>query len=107
MDTLEPLDSLTPDCIDFISSLGSQSKTLSEILQNKDLVVYNAIENGIKKANEKSTSNASKIQKFIILPRDFSLANGELGPTLKLRRPIVTKMYLPQIEALYQETSKE
>jgi long-chain-fatty-acid--CoA ligase ACSBG len=107
MDTLEPLDTLTSDCIEFISSLGSNSKTLSEILQKKDSIVYNAIENGIKKANEKSTSNASKVQKFIILPRDFSLANGELGPTLKLRRPIVTKMYLPQIESLYQEASKE
>jgi len=107
VDTLEPLDSLTSDCIDFISSLGSHSRTLSEILQNNDQIVYNAIENGIKKANEKSTSNASKVQKFLVLPRDFSLANGELGPTLKLRRPIVTKMYLSQIEALYQDSSKE
>jgi long-chain-fatty-acid--CoA ligase ACSBG len=105
MDNLEPLDTLTSDCIDYISSLGSNSKTLSEIINKIDPIVYNAIENGIKKANEKSTSNASKIQKFIILPRDFSLANGELGPTLKLRRPIVTKIYLPQIEALYQDPS--
>ena len=60
---------------------------------------------GIKKANEKSPSRAAKVQKFYILPRDFSLANGELGPTLKLRRPIVTKMYSQIIEDLYKDNS--
>jgi long-chain-fatty-acid--CoA ligase ACSBG len=78
---------------------------VSEIINNKDPVVYQAIENGIKAANNKAVSRASKVQKFFILPRDFSLPNGELGPTLKLRRPIITKMYASIIEDLYKDVN--
>ena len=129
METLEPLDTLTDDAIKWLKSQNSKSTTVSEVIRTKDPVVYSQIDKGrhtpfskdpisknrahkirsilqaLKRANEKSTSRAAKVQKFTILPRDFSLFNGELGPTLKLRRPIVTKMYASVIDELYVDAA--
>ena len=41
-----PLDELTPDCINYLKSIGSNSTKVSEIVNNKDQIVYKAIENG-------------------------------------------------------------
>jgi long-chain acyl-CoA synthetase len=42
-----------------------------------------------------------QIKRFAILPRDFSLEEGELTPTLKLRRKIVHEHFADEIENLY------
>jgi long-subunit acyl-CoA synthetase (AMP-forming) len=48
-------------------------------------------------------NNAWKIQKFAILPYDFSVEGGELTPTLKLRRDHVCNMYEGIIDEMYWE----
>ena len=42
-----------------------------------------------------------KIKKFILIHDEFTIDNGMLTPTLKLKRKIITKNYLKQIENLY------
>jgi long-chain acyl-CoA synthetase len=42
-----------------------------------------------------------QIKKFAILPRDFSQEEGELTPTLKLRRRVVQEHFADEIERLY------
>jgi long-chain acyl-CoA synthetase len=42
-----------------------------------------------------------QIKKFAILPRDFSQEEGEVTPTLKLRRRIVQEHFSDEIENLY------
>jgi long-chain acyl-CoA synthetase len=44
-----------------------------------------------------------QVKKFVILPADFSVATGELTPTMKLKRKIVSQKYATQIEGLYKE----
>jgi long-chain acyl-CoA synthetase len=42
-----------------------------------------------------------QVKRFAILPRDFSQEEGELTPTLKLRRKIVHEHFADEIEDLY------
>ncbi|XP_051175144.1 very long-chain-fatty-acid--CoA ligase bubblegum isoform X2 [Leptopilina boulardi] len=102
IDTGEPLDTLLPDTKTWLKSIGSKATTLSNIIETRDPLVYKEIEKAIERANEKSISNAQKVQKFQLLPHDFSVPTGELGPTLKVRRNIVQKIYSNLIEEMYK-----
>src|SRR5678815_1769153 len=44
-----------------------------------------------------------RIKAFRLLPREFSQANGELTPTLKVKRRVIDVMYRAEIEAMYAE----
>ncbi|WP_411284102.1 AMP-dependent synthetase/ligase [Lapillicoccus sp.] len=41
------------------------------------------------------------IKRFTLLDHDLSIENGELTPSLKLRRRVVTDTYRPELDALY------
>jgi len=102
-DTMQPKDELSHAAIEWCKNIGCNATTVSELLSSPDEKFLKAIQDGIDRANAKSVSRAQKIQKWSMLPRDFSIPGGELGPTLKLRRPIVTKMYEKTIGKLYDE----
>merc|ERR1711957_302217 len=57
-----------------------------------------------KKFDAKITTikEACQSQKFTILPRDFSVENGELTPTLKLKRGVVNDLHLEVIDRMYE-----
>ena len=44
----------------------------------------------------------AKIKKFTVLPVDFSQEGGELTPTLKVKRKVVSTKYMNAIEELYR-----
>jgi long-chain acyl-CoA synthetase len=49
----------------------------------------------------RSVSKAESIRTFAVLPRDLTIASGELTPTLKVRRMVVAKSYEYVIEEMY------
>ncbi|KAK5902219.1 hypothetical protein CesoFtcFv8_007499 [Champsocephalus esox] len=102
-ETMEPMEELSGEAVQFCRQLGSQATTVSDIIEGKDKEVYRTIQEAINRVNSTVTSNAQCIQKWAILRKDFSVSGGELGPTMKLRRPVVLKMYQKVIESLYQE----
>jgi long-chain acyl-CoA synthetase len=55
----------------------------------------------IEEKNSQLQSYA-KIKKFTVLPVDFSQEGGELTPTLKVKRKIVSNKYVTTIEELYR-----
>ncbi|KAH8377994.1 hypothetical protein KR093_008450 [Drosophila rubida] len=120
-ETGRPLDALREETVEWLQAHHLQQSKLSELLGipadlqlpneanalaaalqiSAEPKLYEALEAGIKRANEHAISNAQRVQKFALLPHEFSLATGELGPTLKIRRNIVHAKYAPLIERLY------
>ncbi|MGW4498273.1 AMP-dependent synthetase/ligase [Micromonospora sp. NPDC004336] len=59
-----------------------------------------AIRNAIDRAN-RTVSHAEQIKEFRVLPRDLTETDGELTPTLKVRRAVVQERYAADVDALY------
>lgn len=50
---------------------------------------------------QKDVAEYEKIKRITLLPHHFSIMNGEVTNTMKVRRPIVAKRYEKEIEAMY------
>lgn len=80
-----PLDDLTKEVKNWLKELNCSATTVTEILQNGiNENLKQAIQKAIDKVNETATSNAQRIQKFTILPAEFSIPTGELGKCLAI-----------------------
>lgn len=65
-----------------------------------DPQVLAAIDRAIKRANE-AVSRAESIRTFKVLPIDFTVQNGYLTPSLKVKRNLVLKDFAKDIESIY------
>ena len=52
---------------------------------------------------QQDVASYEKIKKIALLPYHFSIMNGEVTNTMKVRRPVVAKRYAREIEAMYGE----
>ena len=48
-------------------------------MEGKDEKVLKGIQAGIDRVNRRAESRAKNVQKWSVLPRDFSIPGGELG----------------------------
>ena len=71
---------------------------LDKLIDDPDL--YAEIEAAVEEAN-KAVSKAESIRKFTILPDEWTEEGGQLTPSLKLRRTVVMRDYVDEVEALY------
>ena len=62
--------------------------------------VYAEVEAAVEDAN-KAVSKAESIRKFTILPDEWTEEGGQLTASLKLRRSVVMRDHVDEIEALY------
>ena len=77
------------------------------MVNNKDKYhpVWEAVEQAINRVNKVAISRVAEVKKFTILPTEFTMSGGEVGPTLKIKRHIVQKKYAKEINAMYEENS--
>jgi len=61
-----------------------------------------AVQKQVDAVNE-TLARVEQIKKFTILPQQFSVAGGELTPTMKLKRKVIAQRYEPQIDAMYAD----
>ena len=92
---LKDKENLADEMIEFIRERGSEAQTIEDALKCPKLKAI--IEDGIKLANNKAISNAQRIIKFTILPVEFSVDQGTLTPTLKLKRKVINEMFMKEI----------
>ena len=78
-------------------------KTIAEACANPKLIedITNAFK-ATAKDGDCTPSNAAVVQKFSVLPIDFSVATGELTATLKLKCSEVGDKYAKLIDAIYE-----
>ena len=58
---------------------------------------------GVVDDANRDRSRFEQVKRFVILPRDFTMEDGEITPTLKLRRRAAQEHFADDIEALYAE----
>ena len=56
-------------------------------------------------AIQKDLANYERVRKFTILEKQFTIEDGELTPTQKVRRKAIEERYKPVIEAMYEGVS--
>ena len=83
-----------------IKMLEENSFTLSDFTENKD--IFSEVEREVQRLNNEF-SNPEQIKKFVILPRDFTIDDGELTPTLKIRRKQINDNWSSEIDSMYSE----
>jgi long-chain acyl-CoA synthetase len=71
----------------------------------KDPRACELIQSEVDRLSE-NLSNYEKIKKVILLDEEFSQENGELTPSLKIKRRIIEKKFEKQLDKLYS-TSDE
>ena len=67
--------------------------------------VHAEIAASIERVNDRR-SHAEGIRKFRVLAHDFTIAGGELTPTLKVKRAVVNEKYAALIEDMYAEEAR-
>ncbi len=81
-----------------IALLNEKGHQLSEYTDSED--IHAEIEQQVMELN-KQFAPPEQVKKFTILPRDFTVDDGELTPTLKIRRIQIRENWSSEIEDMY------
>lgn len=75
-----------------------EHRTIEDLVNNAD--IRKMIEGRINDY-QKGLASYEQIKRFVLLPKAFTMENGELTNTLKIKRAVINKRYRPLIDAMY------
>ncbi|MEU8886488.1 AMP-dependent synthetase/ligase [Streptomyces sp. NPDC048442] len=87
-----------PTILGWAKEQGLRATTYAEVVAAPETQAL--IEGYVKELNE-GLQRWQTIKKFRLLPRDLDVENGELTPSLKLKRPVVEREYKHLIDEMY------
>tara|TARA_B100000287_G_C20307229_1_gene652335 strand:- start:18 stop:662 length:645 start_codon:yes stop_codon:yes gene_type:complete len=96
---IEPTE-IPKDPVEQNQMIMDNGKSLSDFTDSKQM--YAELSKEVDRLNQ-NFSNPEQIKKFSILPRDFSIDEGELTPTLKIRRKQINDNWADIIDKMYSE----
>jgi long-chain acyl-CoA synthetase len=92
------LVTIDPDSFPAWAEANGKKGSVGDLVDDPDLRAE--VEQAVEDAN-KAVSKAEAIRKFTILPEDWTEEGGQLTPSLKLKRNVVTREFRQEIAALY------
>ncbi len=81
-----------------IKMLNENGHELSDFTDSE--TIRSELQSEVDRLNEQF-SNPEQLKKFVVLPRDLTIDNGELTPTLKIRRKQINENWSEIIESMY------
>ena len=82
------------------ATVGLAGKSYSEIVTSAEARAL--VQGYVDRLND-GLNRWETIKKFTILDKDLTIEDGDLTPSMKLRRRAVTEKHLPEIDAMYSE----
>ncbi|HMY15376.1 MAG TPA: long-chain fatty acid--CoA ligase, partial [Polyangium sp.] len=83
---------------------GTTESSIAALRENPAVVA--AVQKGVDEAN-KTLARVETVKKFHITERAFTIDDGELTPTLKIKRRVINKNFATDIEKMYEGTKDD
>ena len=83
---------------EYAHSIGVKFESRMELIRNSD--IQEMFSKRVEKL-QKELARFEQVKKFTLLSREFSLEQGEITPTLKLRRKVIMERFRKEIDAMY------
>lgn len=86
--------------MDWAKTNGVQLKDNTELVQNQQ--VQQLIHKEVEKYNQ-DFGKWEQVKKFALLNNEWTVEAGELTPTMKVKRKVISTLYANQVEGLYKD----
>ena len=87
----------------WLSTHGKAELSVEQAVTDPEVLA--SIDAAVQRTN-RAVSRAESIRKFSILTTDFTVANGYLTPSLKVKRALVIKDFAHEIDAIYADVKR-